>query len=278
MVNCKYEKITEELTQMLEDIIDIAYKDSSSLENLKTFRIILDDRNLKTRLGDYNKVNGIIRIFHLQNEAWQDTIVTLLHEASHHIDNIFRGMTNHDKNFYEIHKCLIYTAFDMNIISKADVVVSTTTAQNKNKLAAMIKDYIPKNIDYKNGTKTIHVYNAFSVRKALTAQGYQWNDIDKSFEKNIDVNLISDEKKYLYTLGICDSQVLLTSGTAVITRLHKNVFIYNVKYPMHKVLIELNYVWNVKNQCWNKKILSDSLSQDELDVLNNIQNIKIVVR
>jgi len=67
-------------------------------------------------------------------------------------------------------------------------------------------------------------------------------------------------------------------GSAVITRLRKNVRLFSVPYGHSSAVKRLGYHWldAGKPQCW-KKIDGDILSDEEMSVLKQIPNIRIKV-
>lgn len=263
---------------MLNDIIDNTFPNHEKLNSMKSFKIELNDKNLKSKLGDYFHSTAQIRIFHLQNEEWSDIIVTLIHEATHHIDYVIRNISNHDSEFYAIHKKLLYTAFDMSILSKELVENSKTNAANKNKLSAMLSDYEYHPIEYKNNQKTFHIYNCFEAKEHLKNSGYRWNGIDKAWIKTINAEDSHIETEALHNLGINSDNIIVTSGAAIQSKLHKTIFVYNTKFDMKEILKELKYQWDPTNKCWKKNILNAEIIDFETEQLQKLNGIKVVVK
>lgn len=273
--------LTFRFKHQLDDIISVAFKDDgpSQLVKYKKYVLNLDGRNLRSKLGDYRWSRDApctIRLFCWDVESWQDSFVTLLHEASHHVDYMQRGTSNHDAHFYEIHKKLLFAAFDMGILTKDDVLNSKTLAQNRAKIARLISAYQPHPVPYKQAVKRIHVYNSFAQKEQLSSNGYRWNGIDKAWEREISAEQAEAEGKYIQTLGIAAVNILFTDGPAITTRVRKNVTLFKVPYDYRDIPKHYGYRWSGKpNLTWEKKIVEDSLPADELSRLNSIPGIKI---
>lgn len=273
--------LTYRFKRQLDDIISAAFKDNSpgQIEKYKKYVLDLDGRNLRSKLGDYRWGGGgpcRIRLFCWDIESWQDSFVTLLHEASHHVDYMQRGMSNHDTHFYEIHKKLLFAAFDMGILTPDDVLSSKTLARNRDKIAKLISPYQPHQIPYKQSVKRIHVYNSFAQKEQLRKNGYQWNGIDKAWEREIPSEQADAEQKCIQGLGIAVENILFTDGPAITTRVRKNVTLFKVPYDYRDIPKQYGYRWSGKpNLTWEKRITEDALPADELSRLNTIPGIRI---
>lgn len=272
------------LKRQLNDIIDVAYGEirPDDIPKFKRFRIYCTDAEMRSRLGDCynNKANmsSEIRIFATGTEGYKEIIITCIHELSHHIDFIIRGDSNHDHNFYEIHKKLLYAAFDMGILTVNDVRFSESRARNRDKLARMMSDYVPHPVAYKQDKAQIYAYNCFAIKDTLKSRGYAWNGLDKAWTIEIPSDTTEEEKAFLAALGVSEEDIKVISGGAVAVRLRKNVKLYNVPFEKNAVVKSLGYSWDKKEKVWAKKIPGNDISDDERNQLReNIPMIGILV-
>lgn len=274
-----------QLKRQMNDIIDVAYQNKSSAVKgqLKRFTIYCTDEMQKTRLGTcrFKKEDktSFIRIFAMGNEGYKEILVTTMHEVSHHVDYSLRGESGHDAPFYLAHKKLLFAAFDMGILTKDDVVNSGSNARNRNKLAKMMDEYQPNPVSYKQDTAQVFAYNAYPVKNALKARGYQWNGLDMAWVLETKETSVDAEKELLLSLGLKETEIKIISSNAVVARLRKNVQLYNVPFESNQIVKDLGYRWNGegKRKYWWKKIDGDCLPSSETAILEGIAGLKIII-
>ena len=276
--------LSYKLKKTANDIIDCAYR-SENNSNYKRFEIITTNNEKKTFLGDcrYNPETkkSTIRIVNLNIVSWQSAIITLLHEVSHHIDYINRQFSDHSEAFYSIHKKLLFTAFDMGIISKYDVLndAQTGSAANRNKLARMMEDYIPHPVAYKQNIISLYIYNIYSQKDFLKGRGYSWNPLDKAWTKELDCSEEKTEREYLIqTLSIPDKDIISKSGGSIATRLTKTIFFYNVPYESRETMKQYGYKWSSEKKVWIKTIVESIDTSEQKNILSLSENIKIKIK
>lgn len=281
-----YTSIAVQLKRQMNDIIDVAYDDyhPNRVRQFKRFNLMCTDGMMKTRLGDCRwdseKKSSRIRIFYLADESFAATLITVIHEVSHHIDYSLRGDSGHDAEFYDVHKRLLFAAIDMGILTKDDVVYSDSSAQNRHKLANMIRDYKPRIVEYKRDTVQIFVYDAFSQKEALKERGYRWNALDKAWVLETTNASVDEENEFLLASGLKEESIKMVHSGAVIAHLKKTVRLWNVPFEYKEVPKKYGYRWNPqrpssKNKFWEKKIDSDTLPEDEMAALKEIPGIFI---
>lgn len=264
-----------QIKRQMDDIIDVAYKEQepTKLRQMKRFTILCEDRTLKSKLGDcqYSRQNKAsrIRIFALSEEGYKEVLITTMHEVSHHIDHILRDRSGHDAAFYDVHKRLLFAAMDMGILLRSDVVDSKSRAQNRDKLARMMQEYVPHPVRYKQDTAQVFVRNAFRHKEQLKARGYHWNSLDTSWVREVEKEKAEEEKAALLSMGIPVESVQIVESGAVITRLRKLVRIYNFPYENRQVLKDLGYRWISAGKCWEKQIVGEEIPEEDRKAVRN---------
>lgn len=278
----EYKKLSAGLKYQMNDIIDIAYKDMpEKLSKMKRFSIYCTDKLLKTKLGDCrHNTDGScrIRIFGIKDESFRAILITTLHEVAHHIDYILRGRSGHDSEFYEVLKKLLFTALNMGIISRNDVINSETRSRSKDKLVTMLKSYVPKPVSYKEENVIISIYNAYSEKEKLKEKGYSWNPIDESWVKETKIPLLEEEKEFLKSIKIEEKNIKTVKSSAVITRLRKTAFVYGIPFEEKEKVKVLGFRWEKEKKCWIKKIERDILPEEEYSIIKNIKGSRIEIR
>lgn len=278
--------IAVQIKKMLNDILDVAYKDEVSpamLARFKRFTIMASEAELKGALGDcwHNKDGSAsIRILGLGRDRYQESLIVAIHEVSHHVQLVLCKTTGHGELFYEIHKKLLFAAFDMGILKVEDVTeASESRARNKRKLAGMMRKYAPHPIDYKADSIQLFVYNAYSVKDKLKSHGYRWNGLDQAWTKELPKSEFEDEMHFLQSLSIPASDIKQVRGGAVVTRLRKSAKLFNVPYEQKEVVKQLGYRWvdAKKQKYWRKLIDGDRLPEDEMIEIRKISGVRIVI-
>lgn len=274
----KYTSIAVALKRQMNEIIDFAYSGISEGKRklYKNFRIecFASDRN--TLLGYCQKVDDItcrIRIFRTMSESQKTVLITTIHEVSHHIDFIDKNGFNHGKTFYDVHKKLLYAAFDLGILTVEDVINSDSSARNRHKLARMMSDYTPSPSASSARIKTqIHVYNAYNFRTQLKERGYTWNPLDAAWALSCDANDVDREMSHLQKIGVPAGDVRVHKGNGVVTRLRKVVTLHNVPFDANAVVKDLGYRF-VKERgkpLWRKQIDGNDIDDFEIQALRKI--------
>lgn len=274
-----------EIKKMLNDIIDVAFRDSVSAKMLgqfKRFTIFCTEEELGSKLADcwFNKDGSAsIRILGLGRERYQRKLISAIHEVSHHIERSLHGSSGHGPEFYRIHKLLLFAAFDMHILTVEDVVDGESRAGNKHKLARMMNDYVPHPTSYKADVVHLFVYNSFEVKEQLKARGYKWNRLDTAWTREIHKDELGSEKDFLFSLGLLETDIKWVEGGAVVTRLRKSAKLFHVPRECNGIVKKLGYRWvdAGKKKYWQKKLDGDVLPEDERKELEKIQGIYIVI-
>ena len=278
--------IAVQIKKMLNDILDVAYKDevsSAMLARFKRFTIMASEAELSRRLGDcwYNKDGSAsIRILGLGRDRYQESLIVAIHEISHHVEYSMCKTHGHGPNFYMVHKKLLFAAFDMGILKVEDVTEdSESRARNKHKLAGMMHEYVPRPIDYKANNVQLFVYNAYSVKDKLKSHGYRWNGLDQAWTKELSGEELEEEMNFLQSLSVPASDIKQVRGGAVVTRLRKSAKLFNVPYEQRDIVKGLGYRWvdAKKQKYWRKPIDGDCLPDDELTEIRKISGIRIIV-
>lgn len=275
------------LKKQMNDIIDVAFKNYpyEKRKAYKHFYVYCLESTRQTFLADCRYYKGTdkpseIRIFALKDEAPKAILVTAMHELSHHIDHVNRDKSGHDKEFYEIHKKLLFAAMDMGIIKKTDVTESETMAQNAKKLARMMSEYVPHPVSYQDGKRSIHVYGAFDQREMLKERGYKWNALDKAWVLNTTEDSEQEELSILKEAGIDEKNIKTSSEAGVIVRLQRYARLFGVPYEKREVVKKLGFRWKVEGdeKYWERTIDGNELPKDIRDELRKEFGTKVTVK
>lgn len=199
--------------RVLDDIIDIAYKNESDARRkfFKWFTIDLESKLNKSYLGVYHPVmregklcGGQIRVVAL-NESDTQIIITCIHELAHHIDSCKNGKSGHQAPFYEEYKTLLYAALNMRLFNPDEFQKRVTT--DFNKVKKMLDEWVPEYINYKQDLITLKVNVPFELKDNVKARGYHWNGVEKVWEKEIPENEFESEKRCLEAIGVNDIRI-----------------------------------------------------------------------
>lgn len=125
--------------------ISAAYKNDWNVENFLKFRVIYELNSVKSFGATYTPRTKTIRIL-LNGNNFEDLLLSvLIHEASHHIQCVKEGKTNHSENFRKIQKKLLFKAIDLKYINpfklRAYYKYLSSYAES-NKVIAMINEYV----------------------------------------------------------------------------------------------------------------------------------------
>ena len=281
MNNSEYRSLAYQYKRQMNDVVFYTYKGSPRMKEYQNFTIECHSRELKTKLGDcWFSREGCskIRVFYMESENWENVLVTLIHEVAHHVDFKNRGHSGHDKQYYEVHKKLLFTALDMGIISY-DIIQNfwNSHAQNAKKLAKLMSDYEPHPIPYKVDTCTIFVYNAFPIKETLKTGNYRWNSTDQSWYKEMDISEAEREREFLLCMGVPEENIVITEMKGVVSRRKGKVQLYGVTYEKKDEIKALGYRWDRERKIWYKRIEGEDISPEEREKILSIGEIKIKV-
>lgn len=182
-----------QLKHILSDIVNYAYTDSPKLKAYKAFYVELNDKNLKSKLGDYNCSTQHIRIFRTGTSKPSSLIIVAIHELAHHIDNMNRGTSDHQSPFYAEYKKLLYAGLDLNLFTLEEYCKETTGLRDYNKVLRMIKDYTPAETDYGKNQLRMNVHNAYAIKEDLKSRGYKYDSRTTDWYKLVNNNETNEE-------------------------------------------------------------------------------------
>lgn len=259
-----------EYKKLLNDIIDVAYGNDRRLPQYKQFKVYLKNEKPKNRLGEYIFADSSVTAFYTNSTTKSKILITLIHEASHHIEYKKTGQSGHQASFYEIHKKLLFAAFDMNVLKPEDVIRSERSiAQNNNKLSKMIeKEYEPHPIAYKTNSFAIRVYDAYEHKDVLKGRGYKYYATDQSWGKMFPENC--NEIAELISLGIPMQSIRVIDGSAPANKLKVKIKIknsnlrYSLPEQQRTELKNHGYRWDAIDYGWTKMTFINNLANEIL--------------
>lgn len=263
-----------QLKHLMNDIIDVAYKDKdpATLTKLKRFTITCSDRVKQTVLGHCKYSPGLseIMIYSMENEGVKPALITTIHETAHHASLILYKETGHGDTFYRVHKRLLFAAFDMGILAPEDIGRSNNHSRNREKLAKMMGEYVPHPVEYKTDVAHISVYNAYNIRNQLRARGYKWNPLELAWVLETKSDKIDAALDYLRGyLHVKESDISVAEGDPILLRQRTNIYLYEVQFDQNQIVKDLGYHWVTrgKDKFWTKKISGDRLPEEETKYL-----------
>lgn len=206
--------IEYDLKKKLDKIIDYAYKDDPKKEKYKWFKLNVLTRKMKSKSGDYNIRTHAIRIVDTLDTKEGNNISTLLHEVSHHIDWVMHGKTGHKKDFYEVFATLIYAALDLNFVDCYDLRNMDFRNSDYNKVQKILDNYVPHRQNNVQETYQVKVFNSYSQKDELSQNGYFWNKISKSWDKdNLNKEEVEYERYKLKQLGFTEKSIKVVDSS-----------------------------------------------------------------
>ncbi len=164
---------------MLKNTIQETYKDDPKLKRYLSFQVVYEKKTLKSAGAQYLSSTRTIRML-LNGDNFEDMLLdTLIHEATHHIQYMRDGYTDHSKDFRSIQKELLFTAMDLNYIEPFRLrarYIYLSNYREQTKVVKMLDEYIRMN----RLKKTEHFigyifpYDASKVT-LLKAQGFRFS-------------------------------------------------------------------------------------------------------
>lgn len=254
-----------QLKKTFEDILDYAYPDSKKLDMYKKVFVETIDETRKSFHGDYNGRKKRIRIFNLYRSD-ASLVATSIHELAHHVDYCNRGCLDHGDNFYAVYKQLLYVSLNMGIFTKEEFLKSTSDASDSNKVKAMLANFEPHPLAYKNNIVIVSVKNGYSHKEYLKESGYHWNSVQCTWDKEIDSDIADLEKNKLLSMkmevAIREAKKFkMSRGTSIVAG--------KGSYNIRDFLKENGFRYNSKRKVWYK-----SGSKEEFEMYkNNYPNV-----
>lgn len=129
----------------LYTVIREAYKHDQRVEAYLKFRVQYIKKALKSKGASYNTQTRTIEML-LNGENYEDLLLSvLIHEATHHVQYMMEGKTNHSSNFRAIQKKLLFKAMDLKYINAFKLrayykYLSSYTEAGK--VLGMIEEYV----------------------------------------------------------------------------------------------------------------------------------------
>lgn len=262
------------LWELCCDIIDYAYEGNKRINLYKHVYIEILAKDMKSFNGNYSAKEKKIRLVNLKRDN-EVIICTLLHELSHHIDYINRNTTDHSDKFYAVYKEILKAALNMGIVTTQKLLSMKRDSSDNNKVKKIVKSLNIQTLNnYKEGKIIIQVNKAFEIKDKLRSEGYSWNTLSKTWDKEINV-----EDKEVIINGLLEITVMdnLKIKSAIDTSFehYENISIHNA-YKFKENLKVRGYHYN--NKLWIKKISSKNINMEikELEKMGiSRENIKM---
>lgn len=187
------------IKNILNDVVANTYPDSPKLPEYQRFYVEMIKEKRNSFHGIYHLKSHHIRIFNLYRDD-SAIVATTIHELAHHVDYINRGDTDHGKEFYAVYRELLFTGLNMGIFTKDGFLAANKDASDSRKVAKMLEEYVPKNINYKKDKLVIVVSNAYPIKNHLKEKEFIYNHVNNTWEKEITSTERADEEEFLKNL------------------------------------------------------------------------------
>ena len=129
----------------LYTVIREAYKHDQRVEDYLKLRVYYEKKSVRSFGATYTPENKTIRML-LNGTNYEDLLLSvLIHEATHHIQYVMEGKTDHSSNFRAIQKKLLFKAMDLKYINAFKLrayykYLSSYTEAGK--VLGMIEEYV----------------------------------------------------------------------------------------------------------------------------------------
>lgn len=191
-----------ELKKILNDIIDTAYgAKHPRIRKYKGFYVKISDKNRRSYHGMYYPADHHIELVNLGRDDTK-LMVTAIHELAHHIDNCNRGETDHQREFYEVYKDLLYAGLDMGLFTVEGFESSTRDTSGHNKVLTLLHAYRPRPVPYKRGKIRFDVQHAYEKKDVLKTAGYHYDNILKTWFIEVDASKKDTQENFLKALKV----------------------------------------------------------------------------
>ncbi len=194
-----YGSLNLRIKKVLEDIIDVAYRDEDeeTRRRYKGFQFYVVNKEVKSTSGMYHYDGHKIEVYN-PRLGIRHMSKCAIHELSHHIDLCKNGISGHQKPFYEEYTKLMYASLDMGILTQEDFYDDWSS--DRNKVRRIADAYVPHPVEYNSEQQTIKVLKGFSVKDELKSQGYKWNGLEQVWEKPVET--LEEDMAYLKSIGV----------------------------------------------------------------------------
>jgi hypothetical protein len=258
-----------EVKQILEDIVFYTYKDKVTEEiysKLIKFYVKLENKVTNSYHGLYKYNDSSITITNLYRNQ-TSIICTTIHELAHHVDRVFRGKSDHSKEFYNVFSKLLYTGLNMGLFEKEEALKMETDASDSNKVKKIIDDYIPQKIDYKNDEKKIIVRNCYDIKDILKEKGFKYNSLSKTWEISKQEVEVTSIETMLKSLN-CEYDII--EGKSMQIEAVGMLIATDGSYEHKDELKTKGFYWNPQKKRWQKKIQMQDYEK-EMYQLNSLR-------
>ncbi len=261
------------IKHIMDDIIDVAYKNEDSIMKKKfhQYKLSIIPTENESKSGDYAPATRQIRVYN-PSYGTRHMAKCCIHELSHHIDCMLHGTSGHQKPFYEIYKRLAYASLDMGILRKRDFYDSKSS--DRNKVIKFIEQYEPHKVAYKMPEdKYIAVKNCFKQKDALKEAGYKWNNIEQTWEKDTEDQ--EADIAFLEKIG-CKDYTVKSSGD-----MHVKAVVYVVAkgktYDIKDFLNSEKFFFDKDTKLWKKKMSPEDAEAFLIATKNQYKNVEFSI-
>jgi len=183
---------------MLRTIADETYP-----KRISRFSLDMLPDEFASRHGDYDRATKKIRIMNLSRGVGA-ILATTIHELAHHCEVCNTGTTGHGETFYLTMRDLMITAMKHGWVLPHDLQgLATGNAPSDRVFLRKFGDDLAQIKSSTTGSASIiiKVFDAFAIKDALKAAGYNWSKLELCWAKEVPTDEVEQETRFVAACG-----------------------------------------------------------------------------
>lgn len=227
---------------------------------IESFELKICAEERKTYHGVYYPARKEIRIFNMSRPI-DHIISTTIHELSHHVDFTKNGSTGHNKRFYKIFKELLTSAVELGYINyeiARNKYDSNDILQMEKYYGPIIAEVIPEKTENRY---IIKVKKAFDIKDMLKENGFHFNGLERTWEKEGTLEECEKLKEELEGRA----EILVQRFDEISSDINYYIIVSKNTYSCKSELSASGYKWKgyfINENAWVKKIPASELNEE----------------
>lgn len=264
-----------DIKQTLDFLLDQTFSDSAKY---KKYFVSIQPKELKSKHGHYEEKEAKIVVYNLSRDH-EHTLMTCLHELTHHIQLVNEGETDHESGFYTIYYQIIQTALSYGYLSKKGIVseVDSSDVQLLQELFGVVDGW-PVEKKYVDGKIIFSVKTDKKFKEFLRLRGFNWYSLAQSWQKTC-ANRSEAKVEWLALREKIPEKDITTKHTGKVEFLAYYYIGVRNGFDFRKSLEELGFVWEgygIDKQ-WVKRVKAQEYYEElsELTLFAGIECKKV---
>lgn len=264
------------LERKIQTILSNVAKHAFPDHKIDYFKIMVIQKELKGRFGDYNGKEKVIRIFRLSDP--KHIVKTAIHELAHHVEFSIYKATGHSKRFYEIMKKLFESAMTLGVLELQDVYYEDGGNDIHTMGRHLGKLQVPTEKITTDRYNVRVIKNSFAIKDQLSEKGYRYAKLEQVWIKEVNQDNLNIEQTFLNSILIPDSYEIISANEINI----QAIFYISVQNSFeHRDTLKSNgYIFGgygiKKGKPWVKKVRADDVSKEKL-FLNKLDGVRVEI-